>query len=310
MVQGTVAGGGGASFRASWSSFSDAFRHSSYRLLGRHLEGMLRGDRLAERLKQAGASYSAGVYVSMVAMVTVLVALVSLLAYLLVFRVLLPSSGWLLYVLLLMGITAGATVAVFPAALNMRISNRRSELEGELSFMLSEMSILASTGIAPIEIMRKMAARRVSPAMQSEFKKVLYKIDIEGKDLITALGEAAKECPSNTLRETLWDLSNMIHQGADLDSYLRIKSDEVMKYKRAIQKEFIEKLSNYANIYISLVLITVLLLSITAFLIDVTGSSLMGLDGSSLLLMLAYGVIPLSILVVGMMISFAFGRTE
>jgi hypothetical protein len=62
--------------------------------------------------------------------------------------------------------------------------------------------------------------------------------------------------------------------------------------------------------YISIVLIGVLFLSIGAFLIDAFGSTIGPLDASSLLLFLAYGLIPLVVVVMGILLSLAYSRVD
>ena len=155
-----------------------------------------------------------------------------------------------------------------------------------------------------------MAQRDINPAMAGEFKRIIFKIDVEGKDLITALGETAKETPSDMLRETLWDLSNMIHQGGNLDVYLRAKADEILNLKRAIQKEFIDKLTTLSDVYVSLVLIGVLFIGIAAFLIDALGTTFAGIDAQTLLLLLTFFIIPVAVFAVAMLATTAYAKSE
>jgi archaellum biogenesis protein FlaJ (TadC family) len=102
----------------------------------------------------------------------------------------------------------------------------------------------------------------------------------------------------------------MIHQGGDLDGYLRSKADDVMKAKRATQKEFIDKLSTYSDIYITLVLIGVLFIGIGAFMIDALGSSIMGLGSDTILLGLTFGIIPVSVAVIAVMVASAYSKVD
>jgi flagellar protein FlaJ len=191
----------------------------------------------------------------------------------------------------------------------MKISNRKTNIERELPFILSELSILASTGLSPIGILRKMAKRNENDIISAEFRRIIYKIDVEGKDLISALSEAASETPSYLFRENLWDLANMIHQGRNLDEYLRMKADQVMQIQREIQKSFIEKLARYSEMYISLVLVGILFLSIGAYLIDAMGSTMMDLDADGIFMLLTYGIIPLAVLVTFMIVSMAYSKS-
>ena len=141
---------------------------------------------------------------------------------------------------------AGAVGAymVLPMAVMTRRSKRGASIEKELPYTLSELAIMASTGLSPVEIFRRIAKRNEREAISAEFKKIVYKMDIEGKDLISAISEAARESPSLGFRETLWDLANMVHQGGNLDEYLRNKADDVMRMKRENQKAVHRKAGN------------------------------------------------------------------
>jgi flagellar protein FlaJ len=286
------------------------YRAFCYRLLGARFDRGEPDQLLTERLHQAGLNVTPGMHRS-VEVVTVLIALaVSFAVSGVLFLVLVRTSLSLDLFLLLPAITVVTVVGTFGFLISSRISNRRSKLERELPFTLSELSVLASTGMSPIELMRRMSRRDHDPAMTTEFRKVVYKTDVQGKDLISALAETAKESPSNALRESLWDLANMIHQGGNLDEYLRNKSDDVLKLKRVVQKEFIERLQTFVDMYVSLVLVGVLLIAVAAFLLNAFESTAAGLDANELLLLLTYGIVPLAVVMTSVMISVAYSRAE
>ncbi len=290
--------------------FTSSYRTFCYRLIGERFD---RGDGspvLAERLKQAGLTATPGMHYAMI-LVTSLVSMGAVGGFaVLLFYVGLHSPIWYLYVLLVAGITAGSVVAAFQFLLSTRIANRKDELDRELPFTLSELSVLASTGTSPIQLVRRMAQRDHDAAMTGEFRRIVYKTDIQGKDLITALAETAKETPSASVRESFWDIANMIHQGGNLDEYLRNKSDDVLKLKRVVQKEFIERLSTFLDMYVSLVLVGVLLLAVAAFLLNALGSTAAGLNANELLLLLTFGLVPLAVGMTIIMISIAYARAE
>jgi archaellum biogenesis protein FlaJ (TadC family) len=154
-----------------------------------------------------------------------------------------------------------------------------------------------------------MIQRDEETPITAEFKKIIYKIDVEGKDIITSISETAKETPSESLRETLWDIGNMIHQGGDLDIYMRQKSDTTMQVKRDIQKEFIQKIATYSEVYITLVLVGILFLSIVVFLIDILQTNMAGLNADSLLLLLTYGLIPVAVIAINVIVSMAYSKS-
>ncbi|HYA70640.1 MAG TPA: type II secretion system F family protein [Thermoplasmata archaeon] len=286
------------------------YRVFCYHLLGERLDRGEPDEILADRLKQAGINASPGMHRSVEILTTVFAVLGALAAGLVLFLFFLRIPDWYAYLALEVGVVFAAVLGGFRFLLSTRIANRKDRLDRELPFTLSELSVLASTGTSPIRLMRRMAQRDHDPAMTAEFKKIVYKTDVQGKDLITALAETAKESPSTSLREALWDLANMIHQGGNLDEYLRTKSDDVMKLKRLIQKEFIERLSTFLDMYVSLVLVGVLMIAVGAFLLNALGSTAAGLDANELLLLLTFGLVPVAVVMTIVLISIAYSKAE
>jgi flagellar protein FlaJ len=289
---------------------SSSYRSFCYKLLGHRYDQGEPDILLGERLKQAGLSITPGMHLAVV-QVTTLLALAGSLAFGLVFFLaILHSPLWYGYVAAVVLVTVGAVRIGFGSVIRTKIANRKDQLDRELPFTLSELSVLASTGASPIALVHRMAIRDHDPGMTAEFKRVVYKTDIQGEDLITALAETAKESPSTTVREAFWDLANMIHQGGSLDEYLRNKSDDVLKLKRLVQKEFIERLSTFLDMYVSLVLVGVLMIAVGAFLLNALGQTAAGLDSNELLLILTFGLVPLAVIMTVIMISIAYARAE
>jgi len=278
--------------------FSNWYKTTCLKILGQRLTKKKDYQNLSLKLRMADTTLTPAVYLSTLLITTLIVFIISLCIYIILFFILIQSQNWVLYTLSLTCLTTIITAAFMPMTISSKISTRKKQIEQNLPFVLSELSILASTGLTPIKIFRHMATRTTTDTITKEFKKIIYKIDIEGKDIITAISESAKESPSQRFKETLWDIGNMIHQGGDLDLYLRQKADSTMDFIRGIQKEFIEKLGTYSEMYMSLVLTGTLFIAIAAFLIDAMQT-----------LILAYFLIPVVIIVVNIIISLAYAKS-
>jgi len=289
--------------------FMDTYKTIAFHAVGWKTKKQKTNENLLIKLKKADLSFTPELYHAVILFTLLLVVPPSLLLFYFIFNVIIQSSQWILYTLALTAITAIFAGAYFPFVVQSKISNRKQQINKELPFALSELSILASTGLTPIKIFRQIAQREEQSTLTNEFKKIVYKTDIEGKDLITALSESAKESPSDEYREALWDIANMIHQGGDLDVYLRDKADTSMQLKRDIQKEFIEKLGTYSEMYISLVLVGILFIGIAAFIMDAMGATMAGLNSESLLLALTYGLIPLAVIAVNIIVSMSYSKS-
>jgi len=291
-------------------TFTDRYNNFCYRALGNRLENEKKHSDLAEKLRQGNMGITPGLYLSRNIITSVTVAIASLVFYSFLFLVLLQSDLSYILILALTLVCAVGGYMILPFTAVSRRSRRASSIEKELPYTLSELAIMASTGLSPVEIFRRIAKRNEKEAISAEFKKTVYKMDIEGKDLISAISETARESPSLGFRETLWDLANMVHQGGNLDEYLRNKADDVMRMKRENQKAFIDKLGTYSDLYITLVLIGILFISIGAFLIDAMGSSFGGLSSDLLLQGLTWGMLPISVAIFGLLISSEYSKVE
>ena len=290
-------------------SVKEKYKLFCLKIIGRRFSERQKFANLSEKLKMADIGLTPEIYISITVMTGVIVTLASLFAYYIIFQHIIGSASWISYTLILTGITSVVSFGYFPFVIKSKISNRKSQIDHDIPFVLSELSILSSTGLTPIRIFRHMVQREEQTAITSEFKKIVYKIDIEGKDIITSVSETAKETPSEVFREALWDIANMIHQGGNLDRYLREKADTTIQLKRDIQKEFIDKLGTFSEIYISLVLVGVIFLGIAAVLLDIMRSDMMGLTASSLLLLLAYGLIPIAVIAINILVSMSYSRS-
>ena len=281
-----------------------------YGLLGERIDRERETEVLSGRLKRAGINVTPGMYQSLAIVSTLVATAVSFVVAVVLFHLVVADPLWWGYALLITGVTAGSVYGGFQFLLSTRIANRKDQLDRELPFTLSELSVIASTGASPIRLIRRMAQRDHDPALTGEFKRIVYKTDIQGKDIITALAETAKESASPSVREAFWDLANMIHQGGNLDEYLRSKSDAVLQLKRLVQKQFIERLSTFLDMYVALVLVGVLMIAVGAFLINAFDQTAAGLDADQLLLLLTFGMVPLAVIMTVLMIGIAYARAE
>lgn len=287
--------------------FMETVQVASYRLLGRHLE---RDDpRLHERLVRAGLAFSPAMYRGLQLGAAVLaLATMSILAGLGFY----PAMGLegAAYGVLVGAVSALAAWTAFPFVLKSRVQNRAQRIDGELPFALSELSVLAGIGLSPIVLIRRMAGRPHDPATTAEFRRIVAMVDTEGRDLTSAMSEVARSSPSLALRTTLWDMANLMHQGGDLETYLRGQSATVLDEVRAGQKAFSDQLATYSDMYITIVLMGTMFLAVGAFMIDAFRATAGPLTAGGLLDLLNFGFVPLTVIVLGLILSAAHGRSQ
>ncbi|MDK2974094.1 MAG: archaeal flagellar protein FlaJ [Methanofollis sp.] len=162
------------------------------------------------------------------------------------------------FVFLFMLIGGGVAAVGFPFYLSNQISNKKIDIERNLPYALAFMSILASSGTTPLDIIRRIVYEDYG-FISTEFSKVLFRVDILGEDAVTAMNGLANNTPSEAFRDICIDITNIIYSGGGLDGYLGTKSKELLEMRRQTDKEFVESLGIFGEGYLGGVVMTLVL---------------------------------------------------
>ncbi len=136
--------------------------------------------------------------------------------------------------------------------LTSKIQNRQLAIDRNLPFAISHMSILASTGTPPLNLLRMLASSDHG-AVSAELKKIIHSVDILGKDVIAAVLDVARTTPSPHMRSLLIEFTRMIHTGGSLETYLHGRLDQLLEIKREVQKELNQSLALFSEMYITFI---------------------------------------------------------
>jgi flagellar protein FlaJ len=236
--------------------------------LGKYFDKKPRED-ISRSLYQADMIMTPGMFISL-SIVTALIAT----AIVFIFSVILfrNSSTPLVYIGMLTFLTFGLTISGFPFVLYNKISGKNMNIEHELPFALSYMSILASAGSSPMDVVRTVAIEDYGE-ISTEFGKVMYRVDVLGEDGVTAMNHLVRNTSSESFRTICMDLANAMQAGGGLRTYLEMKSKELMDLRGKLQREFVDSLAVYGEGYLSGVVMSVVLV----VLMIVVGSAL-GID--------------------------------
>jgi len=283
--------------------------HFSYGLIGRTAEELVPHLRDLElKLKRAGIRVSLQAYISFMLFMSLLAFILSLvsvfMAAFLFFRLTIISS-------LLVGVTVGLLAFALAFAMTYSLPStmagrRRKEIEVNLPFTLSYMSILASAGLPPNRIFRALAVleERGQLGLAGEAKNILRDVEVFGVDLATALKEAARRSPSPSLSGIFEGMISTIHAGGDLSKYFEEEARELMGIRRITLREFVDVLLMLAEVYMAIFvafpLILIVLLVILSFL---GGGTVAGITPENMIQLMVYGMIPVFGVIFLVMIS-------
>jgi len=263
----------------------------SYSSIGEWLDKR-RFKRLSGMLYQADIEMTPGMFISLclltAALSAVFVFIISdiLLTYVIESLMAVPLS------LMVASVTFSAVIGGFFFYLLNRINIKKVEIERDLPFALSYMSIMASAGSTPLKVLASVSIQSYGH-ISNEFQKMGYRVYFLGEDCITAINNLANNTPSRIFRDICLELGNIIHSGTGLPEYLAEKSQDLISIKRISMREFMEDLSLLAEIYLVIVLFTIL--SVIAIpIIGVFGLTLISLSANHMFVIFTYILLPLA----------------
>jgi len=143
-------------------------------------------------------------------------------------------------------VSASAVVGGFFFTLANKISAKKIEIEREMPFALSYMSIMSSAGSTPLTVLSNLSIQNYG-VLSSELRKMGYRVYFLGEDAVTAINNLANNTPSMIFRDTLIELGNIIHSGTGMMEFLGERSQDMIEARRITLKQFMDDLSLFPS---------------------------------------------------------------
>lgn len=178
-------------------------------------------------------------------------------------------------------------------------SERKRKIDGNLPYAISWMASLASVGIIPFEIFKKLAeTEEYYGEVSKEARRLVRDVEVLGIDFMSALRRLATITPSERFRTFLQGAITSALSGGEIGSYFIAKAQENMEENRRRFADYINTLGMISEIYI------VAIIAGPLFII-VMFAAMMMLSGASpiLLKILIYAGIPLGSIFIIMLID-------
>ncbi|WP_462273549.1 type II secretion system F family protein [Methanohalophilus sp.] len=225
---------------------------------------------LAKLLYRADMEMTPGMFVSLTVVTAFLASVLVFVISSVTFHLLSYSP---LYPLLLTLLTFIAIVIGFISMLYNKISSKNMNIDMELPYALGYMSILASAGSTPLQVIRRLAAEDYGD-ISIELRKVIYRVDLLGEDGISAMNYLILNTSSESFRTICIDINNTMQSGGGLKTYLEMKSKDLMEMRRQSQEHFVDSLSVYGEGYMSTAVMGVVLVVLTIVVASALGIDL------------------------------------
>ncbi|MGA2665479.1 MAG: type II secretion system F family protein [Nitrososphaerales archaeon] len=196
---------------------------------------------------------------------------------------------------LILGVTASAglaAVVAFPLITTGKISSKKVKIEASLPFLLAYMATLSSAGMNPVETIRAVALKDFGP-LSTEFRKIVYRFDVLGEDIVSALNYIATNSPSASLHDMLIGISNIIVSGGSLKSYCEQESKSLFDDRKVKLRSFIDSLAAYSEGYVGGVIVTIVLGVIGIIIIGALGVKVLPfLDTQDVMDIFVFFIVP------------------
>jgi flagellar protein FlaJ len=131
-----------------------------------------------------------------------------------------------------------------------RASERASNLEREMPFAATYVSVMASGGIAPYTSFKRLSKVELMPAMRSEAREIIKDVEIFGIDPLTAIENAAKKNPLDVFKDFLAGYASTVIIGGDIGHFLERKAEDIFKSRAMRVKAAAERLGMLLETFI------------------------------------------------------------
>ncbi len=166
---------------------------------------------------------------------------------------------------------------------------RKKKIDGHLPYAIGWMSFMATIGVIPYIIFKKLAeAEEFFGEVSQEAKLVVKDVELLGFDFISALHNLASVTPSKRMRTFIQGAVTNSLSGGEMGTYFMSKAQEAMEENRKMFTDFISTLGMISEVYI------IGLVAAPIFIIIMLAAMMMLRGASPLILMaIIYGVIPI-----------------
>lgn len=271
-----------------------------YNLLGRYLD-IINITSVSNMLYQADLEMTAGMFIALAVITSILSAIPMFIFSYVIFHM-------SIFTLILPLLAVVVVAAGFPFVVYNQISNKKIGIDKELPFALGYMSILASAGSTPLDILRRMSLEDYGE-VSKEFRKVIYKVDVLGEDEVTAMNDLANNTPSEIFRGIVIDVANIMYSGSGMKDYLESKSKDLLDIKRQAQKEFVDSLAVYGEGYLGGVLMLVILSVLGIAMSGALNIQLGPFMPKDLFAILIYMIIPMTNIIFYLLLEQKYARS-
>lgn len=229
---------------------------------------------LKSQLKRAGMPYTVQEYVSMGITISIAVFALSIPVMAFLFGLLFSDFlfGFLLAMLTGLGVSAAMfyMITLFP---KLQIQSKSQEIDDSLPFAVMYLSTISGSKLPLFKTFEVFTKFMKYGEVVKQINNINEDVKVFGLDIVTALERAIDRSPSKSMKEVFYGMLSTIRSGANMNIYLKEKSNSLMADYRRRLYEFSHALTIYVEIYLtSIVLGAIFFTVLTAIISGLSGA--------------------------------------
>ena len=258
-----------------------------------------RMEKFRGNLAKAGIRLSFETYFGITAFITILSSIASSIVSYLLFPVLFasPFHNQLILPTLIGALAGGLSIVICYAYPIIVYTSRSRRIEANLPFIANFMSVLATSGMPPENIIKSLARVAEEFDADREMRGLIADIELMGADLNEALRNASERSPSKKFASLLNGVMATSHIGGDMAAYLRDQANKYKNERMLSMKVFIDNLSVIAEIYVTFMVAAPIMLIVMLSVMSFLGAGIMmgSIDPKLIMNLLSFVIIPFGI---------------
>lgn len=267
-----------------------------YRFFGKYVHNYRQHIQpLADRLKIARIPYTVEEYVAGIVLFVIIAFTVPFIAsfsmFSLAYGAPILTSLSLSFVISVS--ISGITWIVLMNYPNYVAKNRGEEIHARLAFTVTHMSTLAGTGISPVVVFKALTKFRDYGEISRECAFIVKDVEVFGKDLYTAIMDAARHSPSKLWSEILWGIVSTLRSGGNLHTYLSEKARQLVELHEREEKKAVETLNILTEIFMVVFVLAPIMGVMIVVFMSMFGGVMFGGDPKLLLMVFIYFILPI-----------------
>ncbi|WP_049928264.1 type II secretion system F family protein, partial [Halopiger goleimassiliensis] len=146
---------------------------------------------------------------------------------------------------------------VFLAAVaypRLALDQRRIEMENRSHLFIIHMTILSTTNIDRMEVLRRLAAEEEYGELATEMQRVVDLVDVWHLSLGDACRRRAKAVPSESVEDLLERMAYTLEAGQELDEFLFQEQDVLIDEYSTVYRQSLSNLDVLKDLYLSIII--------------------------------------------------------